>query len=116
MSTALATKKSSKRNKRVPLIDRETWKRERNAFYRRNIRYAAAAKATRSALGIAQREIAKHLDLSVQAICNRESGRYAWQGGDVELVDYQKACMRLAGIRCEGSSPSSAGARRMSTG
>jgi DNA-binding transcriptional regulator YiaG len=80
MSTARKLKTKA-RNARVKLIDREQWKSERTA------------------LGVTQRELARHLDRSLQAIANRESGKYAWQGGDVELVDCQNACMRLAGIR-----------------
>lgn len=87
------------RNARVHPIDQGVWRRERRVRYHRSVGFAAAAKATRTALHVTQAEVAAYFDCSLTAIQNRESGVHAWSGGAHELADYQRACARIAGVR-----------------
>lgn len=95
---ATNTRKSPKGNRRVRRINAADWKRERNAKLRRNVHYAAAAKATRTALEVTQAQVARRMRRSVQSIYNRESGFYFWAGGAEELTEYQRLCMEIAGV------------------
>jgi DNA-binding transcriptional regulator YiaG len=90
-----SARKRSK-NSRIRRINKKKWREEREKFFKRNVKYAAAAQALRRALGLSQSELARYMRKSVQAIGNRESGKYAWQGGDDELEQYCHACMLLS--------------------
>ena len=81
----------AKKNKRVKPILEAQWVWDRNKFFRRNVNFAAAAKAYRTAMGITQGELAKKMRRSTQSIANRESGKYSWRGDHEELRDYLHA-------------------------
>ena len=66
-------------------------------FFKKNVRFAAAAKSTRTALEVTQQEAADYYSVSLAAVCNWESGKYSWKGGDQELFEYMTAMRRIAG-------------------
>lgn len=90
-----SAKKSAKRRTRA--ITKSEWAKERLETFKRNVRFAAAAKSTRTALDVTQGEVAAHYGVSTGTVCNWESGKYHWSGGDDELLEYQQTCFKLAG-------------------
>jgi DNA-binding transcriptional regulator YiaG len=83
-------------NLRVRQIDKYAWQDARMKFFKHNVKYAAAAKAFRTALNVTQKQMSRVLNLSHQSIANRESGKYAWQGGEQELKQYCDRAMLAA--------------------
>jgi len=69
-------------------IVRGTWQARRLSFFQKNVRYAASAKATRTAMDVTQAEIAEEFGRSQGTVCNWESGKYSWPGGQAELDQY----------------------------
>jgi len=76
--------------------DQKEWKFKRKAYFNRNVNFAAAARATRTALDVTQAEIAREFGCSVGAVTNWESGCYGWPGGASELEHYQQICAQIA--------------------
>jgi hypothetical protein len=92
-----AIKAERRGNARVIPIDKDSWRARRVARFQRSVRYAAAAKAGRTAFRVRQADVARALRLSLTAIRNRESGFYAWAfSADAELARYLRVCARLA--------------------
>ncbi len=75
--------------------DSKDWQGQRNALFRRNVKYAAAARFSRIACDVTQAEVAKHFNCVPTTVGAWESGKYNWQGGDAELADYQRTCREL---------------------
>jgi hypothetical protein len=84
------------RNKRVKRIVQRTWRKEREDKVRDSIRYAAAARAYRTALGVTQEEMGARYDRTGASVCHWESGFYfGWD--DEELSAYCRMADRIAG-------------------
>jgi hypothetical protein len=90
---------SSRRNPRVQRVDKRGWKFKRIAFFQRNVRKAAAAKAFRTAMDVTQHEVGMYFGVSQGTACNWESGKYSWPGGAEELNEYIDAVRRIAASR-----------------
>ncbi|MGW8177698.1 MAG: hypothetical protein ACWGQW_02720 [bacterium] len=78
----------SRRNKRVKQVTKANWGAQRVEFFKKNVRFAAAAKATRTAMEVTQQEVAVTYGVSQGTVCNWESGKYSWPGGETELFEY----------------------------
>jgi DNA-binding transcriptional regulator YiaG len=84
------------RRRRTREVDPKEWSIRRRAFFQRNIRFSAAAKATRCAMDVTQAEVAKAFGVTSQAVCCWESGKYAWRGGREELDQYLRVIQQIA--------------------
>lgn len=87
-----------RRNGRINIITKATWAVKRVEFFKHNVRFAAAAKATRTALEVSQQEVAVYFGVSQGAVCCWESGKYSWANGEKELFEYMSACRAIAGV------------------
>jgi DNA-binding transcriptional regulator YiaG len=89
---------SANRNRKVKIVVMGTWKEKRLNFFKRNVRLAASAKATRTSLEVTQEEIAKHYGVTQGTVCNWESGKYSWPNGAAELFEYYSVIRKIAGV------------------
>jgi DNA-binding transcriptional regulator YiaG len=80
----------AKSKRRTQLIDRKSWRFKRIAFFQRNVRFAASAKAYRTAMDVTQEEVAAEFDVNQTCVGNWESGKYSWPGDKEELAEYIK--------------------------
>jgi len=78
----------NRRNKRIKHITKANWGARRVEFFKNNVRFAAAAKATRTAMEVTQQEVATAYGVSQGTVCNWESGKYSWPLGEKELFEY----------------------------
>ena len=83
-------------NKRVKHVDKRSFELKRGAWFRRNLRFAAAAKAYRTAHDVTQAEIAAYFGRSQTTVCSWENGFYSWPGGTDELNEYCEAVRKIA--------------------
>lgn len=99
MATATVTKIESRkryspRNPRVRRIFTNQWQVDRVKKFTEAVKWAAAAKAARTALGVTQGEVAKEYGVGSHTVCNWESGHYfGWSRRD--LLEYTKVCEEL---------------------
>ena len=91
----LGDARSARRNARINHIDKRSWRFKRIAFFQRNIKFAAAAKAFRTAMDVTQQEVADYHNVSQGTVCNWESGKYSWPY-DGELEEYTQAIQTIA--------------------
>lgn len=85
------------RNPRVRKVSANEWITGRKAKLDVSLKYAAAAKSYRTALGVTQSEMGHYHGVTYSSVCRWESGFYfGWT--DVELSDYIKDCEKIAGI------------------
>ena len=75
-ATARKRQAEALRNPRVRAIDAKGWRFQRIAKFQRAVRFAAAAKATRTALGVSQAEVAREYRVTTTAVAHWESGAY----------------------------------------
>ncbi len=87
-----------RRNKRVQNVSKVSWGVARVEFFKNNIRFAAAAKSSRTALEVTQQEVAVHFGVSQGTVCNWESGKYSWPMGPAELFEYMRAIRTIAEV------------------
>lgn len=92
----LGDARSSHRNRRVRGVAKVTWAVARVDFFKKNVRFSASAKATRTALEVTQQEVADFYEVSQGTVCNWESGKYSWPGGETELFEYMNHVRRIA--------------------
>jgi DNA-binding transcriptional regulator YiaG len=92
----LGDARSMNRNRRVKHMPQKSWSETRMAQFRRNVRFSASAKATRTALEVTQAEIAEYFGVCQGSVCNWESGKYNWQGGEKELFEYMTICRQIS--------------------
>ena len=92
----LGDARRDRRNARVQHTEARGWGFKRRAFLHRNIKFSAAAKATRCAMEVTQAEVAKAYRVSQGTVCNWESGKYAWRGGTQELAEYTRTISWIA--------------------
>ncbi len=90
------TSSSRRRNNRVKKIDQKGWGFKRRAFFNRNVKFAAAAKAFRVVHDVTQVEVAAAFNVAQGTVCNWESGKYAWRGGNGELQQYCQVIEQIA--------------------
>jgi DNA-binding XRE family transcriptional regulator len=88
--------KYSHRNRRVFSVAKGGWSEKRLDFFKRNIRYSASAKSTRTVLQVTQEEVAKYFGVTNGTVCNWESGKYSWPDGEKELFEYMTICRQIA--------------------
>lgn len=89
-----ARKRYSHRNPRVRRVHTNQWLTGRIQKFTEACKWAAAAKATRTALGVTQGEVANHYGVGSHTVCNWESGHYfGWN--KEELAEYTKVCHEL---------------------
>lgn len=97
----VARKESGKReitdrNSRIKEISKSGWSGDRLAKFKKNLTFAAAAKACRTALQVSGQEVADHFDVSACTVYNWESGVYCWHGGEKELFEYMNSVRQIA--------------------
>ena len=84
------------RNPRVRRVSANEWIVGREAKLKVSLRFAAAAKSYRTAVGVTQTEMAKSYGMA--SIANWESGFYfGWNA--LELSSYCRRCDRVAGVK-----------------
>lgn len=93
---ALGEARRARRNSRVQHVEQKGWRFRRIQFFQRNLRFAAAAKAYRTALDVTQEEVATNYGVSIGTVSVWESGKYAWRGGQEELNEYLSVVRRIA--------------------
>lgn len=85
-----------RRNSRVTSVSGKSWAETRMLQFRRNVRFASSAKATRTALEVTQTEVAEAYSVHPITVCIWESGKYNWSGGEQELFEYMTTCREIA--------------------
>ena len=89
--------KGTGRNSRVRLVERKVWELRRRGQFDSNVKYAAAAKAYRTAMGVTQKEVAQYYDLGEGSVARWESGCYfGWD--DLGLRDYCRVIDEIAKV------------------
>ena len=83
------------RNPRVRAISQGEWQKKRIETFSGAVKFAAAAKAARTALGVTQGEVAEFYEIATGAVSNWESGKYfGWTRE--ELVKFTNSCALIA--------------------
>ena len=85
----------SHRNPRVRRVSQNEWAVKRMATFGEAVKWSAAAKSTRTALGVTQREVADFYDVEGGTVAGWESGKYFGWTREA-LVDYTQVCAELA--------------------
>ena len=87
--------RKNERNARVRRVSGNAWLLNRTALFRQACKYASAAKAFRTALGVTQAEVARSYRMNVSAVTHWESGAYfGWD--DASLAEYTRRVSRIA--------------------
>lgn len=69
----------AERNRRVAIVEKARWARERKARVSESIDFAADAKACRTHEGVTQQQMANEYGVTPSTICNWESGfSFGW--------------------------------------
>jgi len=77
-------------------FDPRAWELARGALFRRNLKFAVAARSYRMLYEVTQGEVGEYFGVTNQAVSLWESGRYNWKGAHQELEEYQKAVKILS--------------------
>ena len=89
MKTARAQKVAKKeRNRRVLPINAREWRFKRIAKVQYATKFAAAAKAYRTALGVTQKEVAREYGVTDMTVSYWESGTHYFGWSETALRDY----------------------------
>ena len=76
------------RKARVRKIHGNAWKLGRLELFKGALKFAAAAKAYRTALDVSQAEVAARLGVSTHCVTHRESGAYfGWSEGSLRAFN-----------------------------
>jgi DNA-binding transcriptional regulator YiaG len=88
--------KAGAKARKVPRIRQAEWRHHRMDLFEASTKYAAAAKAYRTALNVRLEDMGRFYGVTNQAASNWESGRYfGWT--DEDLAHYTRAVDWLAG-------------------
>lgn len=90
-----ATSREKSRNARVRRVGQLEWRRTRMSKFSHATKFAAAAKAVRTALELTQEELARSYGVSQFAVSHWESGTYFGWTED-ELNEYIDRCRKIA--------------------
>lgn len=88
-------KADSRNNPRVRRVAENEWQLNRLEQFRNNVKFAAAAKSYRTAMGVTQREVANRFGIQAQSVTAWESGCYfGWT--EERLADYTRIVNSIA--------------------
>lgn len=94
----------SHKNPRVRVIDQNAWIVMRKAKLNISLKFAAAAKSYRTAVGVTQGEMGDLYGITSSSVARWESGFFfGWD--DEELANYCRDCDAMAGEKKNGGTP-----------